>query len=1082
MSNWREQLADESETKAVIDWLTEFYHYPLLVFLVGFVFWNRIRNWRNFIYEGQVYYSGNDPWYNHRSAEYATENFLGTMPFDPWTYFPYGTSTGQFGALFDQIIALLALILGLGSPSSSLFDHVVLLAPPLFAVAICIPAYLIGRRLGGRFGGLVVVGFIAFAPDRFLQMTLAGHTQHHAAEALFMTLSILGVMVSLSVAEEERPVYELIAAGEISALRRTIGWSILTGIAMGMYLWAWPPGAWLFGILAVFFIFHLSFEHLRGRSPEHTAFVGVISLTTAGVLQLSTIRTFDMGVASRSFVQPGLAFVVALGLVFMAWLSREVDSRDLSRSAYPGIVGGLLVVGVVFVALALPSLFDFFISQVDRVFGFITSPGTTAGTIGEAQPPENPQQYLYDRYGLGIVTAGVGAAVILGRQALKREPEGQQLLMVFWAAFMIAATMTQTRFGYYLTVPIGALNATVAGFLIQTIGTPDTDEFTIETHQVLTLVLIVMVMFVPLLGLPYTGVDRTATERADNLSQPGNVLVWDQSLQWMEENTPEPGRYNNPDGEAMDYLGTYKRTENYEYPQGAYGVLSWWDYGHWITNRAERIPNANPFQQGVQSAARFLLAQNESEALTTLEKEFDESQGAETRYVMIDWQMAETEGQVGGKYFAPAEFHPDYSTDDFYQRVINPSANPRQLTSAQEIFQQTMLIAHDQRYYNSMLTRLYHYHGSSRAPEAIGVERLPGAGQPAVRSFGSLQEARQWASQSDTRQVGGVGVLPEERVEALKHFRLVHMSETSAVPSQGDENVQELANSGVSFGRLSVIQRDLSNSGITQAYRSMLGPNRTQQAILRSQRALQGSNPAWVKTFERVPGATIQGENGPENGTLRLSVPIKPPNGNEFQYTQRIETDEDGTFNTTVPYSTTGYDEIGVEDGHTNVSARANGSYRITGFSSEEQALYSGQFNVSEEAVVTEDSEPISVELDKRDFGTDENESESGQVQSATVSEPADQITVEFNGETTVADPTAAAARMNATVNGEPVEVTGVSSGEVNTAVTVSLAEPVAAGDSVELSYSTRQNDPAIIIGTRPIESFTTGVENNVGS
>jgi dolichyl-diphosphooligosaccharide--protein glycosyltransferase len=110
----------------------------------------------------------------------------------------------------------------------------------------------------------------------------------------------------------------------------------------------------------------------------------------------------------------------------------------------------------------------------------------------------------------------------------------------------------------------------------------------------------------------------------------------------MEENTPAPGQYNNPDGEKIEYLGTYDRTGDYDYPDGAYGVLSWWDYGHWITNRAERIPNANPFQQGATSAAEFLLAQNEEEALSTLEEEFDESETAETEYVMIDWQMAET--------------------------------------------------------------------------------------------------------------------------------------------------------------------------------------------------------------------------------------------------------------------------------------------------------------------------------------------------------------------------------------------------------------------------------------------------------
>ena len=1085
MSNWREQLADDSETRAVLDWLTEFYHYPVLAVLLGFIFWNRVRNWSNFVYEGTVYYSGNDPWYNHRSAEYATENFLGTMPYDPWTYFPYGTATGQFGALFDQIIALVALIVGLGSPSGNLFDHVVLFAPVLFALAICVPAYLIGRRVGGRFGGLTVIGFIALAPDRFLQFTLAGHTQHHAAEALFMTLSMLGIMVALSAAEDEKPVYELLAAGEISTLRKTIGYSLLAGVAMSMYLWAWPPGVWLFGILAVFFTVHLCLEHVRRRSPEHTAVVGIISLSTAGILQLSSIKTIELAVASRSIIQPGLAFLVVFGLVFLAWLSREVENRDLSRSAYPGIVGATLVVGIAVVAIALPDLFSFFFSQVDRVFGFVTSPGTAAGTIGEAQPPEDPQQYFYTRYGLGIVTAVVGALIVLGRQALKKEPESQQLLLVFWLAFMVAATLTQTRFGYYLVVPIGALNAVFAGFLIRNLGTPDTDEYTIETYQVLTVALVVMVMFVPLMGLPYVGLEDTATDRSDNLSQPGNVIVWDQSLSWMDENTPAPGKFDNPDGESMDYFGTYGRTDDYDYPEGSYGVLSWWDYGHWITNRAERIPNANPFQQGARPAADFLLAQNESEALTHLEEEFDEDQGAETRYVMIDWQMAETEGQVGGKFFAPVEFSEEYSTSDFYQRVISPNA---QITSASDLFRETRLIAHDQRYYNSMIARLYHYHGSARAPQPIGVNRRAAGQQAPVQGFQTLSQAREWASQTESRQVGGIGVLPEQRVTALEHFRVVHMSETSAVPRGDTSDAQELSDKGVSFARSAVVQRDLVRSGITDAYlqqfAGLIGGNNTEQfeelAQQQARRALTGTNPKWVKTFERVPGQTIEGENGPENGTVTLSVPIQPANGDQFEYIQRVQTDENGEFSTTVPYSTTGYDEIGVEDGHTNVSARANGTYQISGVGADGTQYTASGIDVTEEEVVTADTDPTTVELEAQ-TSDDDGESDGQTVESATVSDPADEMTVSFAGNVTVASESSAIEDTTVTADGETVEITGAAASS-DTTVTLSLNRAIQAGETVELSHDPPANQPSFVVDSNAVRAFTVDVENSVGN
>ncbi|MFW5973789.1 MAG: oligosaccharyl transferase, archaeosortase A system-associated [Natrialbaceae archaeon] len=970
MSNWRDQLEEESETKAAVAWLSEYYHYPVLLVLIGFAFWNRIRNWSNFVVDGDVYFTGNDPWYHYRSTRYASENFLATMPFDPWTNFPFGASPGQYGTLFDQIVALVALIVGLGSPSESLVRYVALFTPPFVALAICLPAYFIGRRLGGRFGGIVTVGFVALAPDRLLQMTIAGNFDHHSAEVLFMMLAVLAVMVALTVAEREKPVYELLVAGDVDALRGTIGWSLLAGVAIGLYLWVWPPGVLLYGIMGVFFVFHLSWEYVRRRSPEHAAFVGAISLTTAGTLQLATIQTLELSATSASLLQPGLAFAVAGGVVFMAWLSREVEVRDFSRYAYPGIVAGLIAATTVLVAVLLPDLFDFFYNEVDRVLGFITSPGTAAGTIGEAQPPSDRADYLYTRYGLGAVTAVIGALVVFGRQIISDEPRGEQLFVVFVAAFVTAATFTQVRFGYYLTVPIGALNAVLAGFLIRTMGTPSDQDFTIETYQVLTIALVVLVMFVPLLGLApggvSMGVENDAGDRADALSQPGDVLGWEESLAFLEEDTPVPGQYGDPGGDPMEFRGTYERTDDYEYPEDAYGVLSWWDYGHWITTEGERIANANPFQQNARGAADFLLAQDEEEAQQVLDNQFEDSSGAQTKYVMVDWMMAETESQLGGKYFAPIQFHDEYEQGDFYERIVNPEA---QITSQSELVRQTQTIAHSQRYYDSMLARLYHYHGSAKEPEPIGLDRNPQEGPP-VQGFDSVEAAEEWASEFDSRQVGGVGVNPEERVEALEHFRLVHTSNMSAIPNEEDA---ELAQRGVNFNRQSVVQRDVLNSGIADAYAENDTDEPGQEALLRAQQAVTGTNPAWTKTFERVEGATIEGQ-GPAEQEIRITVEIEPENGTPFAYEQYVETDDTGAFNATVPYSTTGYDELGVEEGYTEPTTRANSSYSVqavgdTGIPGVVQedgefVQYSETVDVTESQVVGEDDSPVEVELE----------------------------------------------------------------------------------------------------------------------
>ncbi|MEF8938005.1 MAG: STT3 domain-containing protein, partial [Halovenus sp.] len=358
MSNWREQFEDESVLRATTALFDRYYHYIALAFLVGFTLWNRIQSWQNYVIGGEVLFRGNDPWYHYRSTQYVIENFPSTMATDPWTGFPEGAVQGQFGTIFDQLMAVVALVIGLGSPSDELVRMVVLFAPAVVGALVAVPIYVIGRRIGGRFAGVVGVAILAFASDRLLSLSVAGFSDHQVVEALTQALAVLGVMVAIRVAETDKPVYELLVGRELDALRRPLGWALLAGFAISLYLAVWPPGVLLLGILGVFFVIHLSIEYLRGRSPEHAAFVGAVALGTAGVLQLASVRLVDIAVTSRSLLQPGMAFAVALGCVFMAWLARKWDEQDITPYAYPAAVVGLIVAGAVAMALVLPGLFD----------------------------------------------------------------------------------------------------------------------------------------------------------------------------------------------------------------------------------------------------------------------------------------------------------------------------------------------------------------------------------------------------------------------------------------------------------------------------------------------------------------------------------------------------------------------------------------------------------------------------------------------------------------------------------------------------------------------------------------------------
>lgn len=126
------------------------------------------------------------------------------------------------------------------------------------------------------------------------------------------------------------------------------------------------------------------------------------------------------------------------------------------------------------------------------------------------------------------------------------------------------------------------------------------------------------------------------------------------------------------------------------------------------------------------------------------------------------------------------------------------------------------------------------------------------------------------------------------------------------------------------------------------------------------------NTPTWTKIFERVPGATIEG-TAPANTTVQAAVEMKNhKTGETFVYRQQTTTDANGNFEMTVPYSTTGYDEWGTEEGYTNVSVRANSTYQLTAIGSEggQRIPYSGSVDVTEGQVIGENESASNVTLE----------------------------------------------------------------------------------------------------------------------
>ncbi len=917
MSQRWDQLEERlGEYESQLDAVYRLYHIPVLAALMGFMLWVRARNYERMIgADGQPLYRGNDPYYHRRTTDYVIQNYPFNMPYEVWTGFDTGTEVGQFGTIFDQVVATIALIVGLGSPSESTVTLVTVLTPPVVAVLCVPPMYYVGRRLGGRFGGLVGVLLLALTPGQFLSRSVAGVYDHHIVEVFGTLLALAVGMRMLSVAQHEKPIYEFIETREVDLLRQPVAWGAGFGAALALTMLVWPPAVFLVGIYGVFLFVHLSVEFVRGHSPDHVAIPSVVSMLVAAALLLPFITAVELNTTSVSLLQPLLALLVAGGAAFMAAVARLWEAQGLSRPGYPAGVAASGLVAAGLLAVVAPETFDFLLGQVNRVAGLGSS--DTAATVGEAQAPDAPLDLFFRSYGLAIYTAGFGVLAIVVRTLFADRPRAERLLVAVFTAMLVLFTLTQLRFDYYLVVGVAAANAYLAGEILGLIDIEAvrTDATNLRPYHVFVVAAVLFVVAGPLVAT------AAPMASADSATRPGEYQDWQGSLDWLSEETPEVGDYGGADNDRLEYFGTYEQTDDFEYQAGEYGVMSWWDYGHFITYGGERIPVANPFQQNAGEAADFLLAGNESESIEVLESESGEGSG--TRYVMIDYKL----GYAGTtKYNAPAAFESRYGLgrSDIGISIVND----RQLLPA---------AVHTQRAYESMRVRLYQFHGSARQPADFvvnfgeldrdaGFGTLPEEGR-FIEPQNTSEEAERAAASDPTKVHGGLFGEPPERVEALEHFRLVHASEPSSSNRLGNPPVFSL---------------------------------------LRNQ---EGPAVPYVKTFERVEGATIEG-TAPANTEVRAEVIMEiPTTGQTFTYRQFAETDEQGNFEMTVPYSTTGYDEYGTEAGYTNVSVRANSSYQFVATSND--LAFFGETDVTEGQVIGENDTASRVELESPARSTD---------------------------------------------------------------------------------------------------------------
>ncbi len=659
-----------------------------------------------FLADGTIRFGGNDPWYHMRIVEYILHNYPHTLTYDAFTQFPYGRLQ-HYGPLYDQAIAFVSFVFGLGNPDMHLAGTVGAYFPPVLGALVVIPVYFIGKHLHNRGTGLLAALIIATLPGQFLSRSLLGFVDHHVAETLFSTATILFFMLALRSARKQNLSFSDLS-GNWRTAKYPLIYTILAGLAYAAYQLCWT-GAILFGLVIMLsaIIIYIA-EHIKGNSTEYITVIGVIAFGLEALLILPWIHPEAGFSGNYSLLHVTTSIVAIIAFAVMHIISKVMNRRDLNPYYYPAVLIAGAAIGFILLSVAVPPLTNQLEGSITTIFTIREGGASTVAEISSMLYDRSGKlnigrnSMVYGNFGNGFYLALFG--ILLMSYYVLRRWKPEDILALVWTLVMLLAIYGQNRFGYYYSVNVALMSAYFATRTIELAGFKGARTTLDDLPQYLAKnarYLVLAVIFIAILVYPF-GPASQALNQAQHSGGPNSA--WYNSLDWMQYNTPDTG---------LSYYGPYERPppgEPYPYPDTAYGVMSWWDYGFWIENIARRIPNANPFQGGIgggeaqaPGASTFFTAASEDDA-----NEIADTLGV--KYVVSDVEMAT------GKFYAITAW--DGDTGGYSEWL--PIGDRTELVP-------TM------RYFNSMEGRLHIFDGVSLKHYRLVHESM--AGNTAERGY-----------------------------------------------------------------------------------------------------------------------------------------------------------------------------------------------------------------------------------------------------------------------------------------------------------------------------------------------------------
>ncbi len=563
---------------------------------------------------GGVTLLGADTYYHARRILATVAHFPSALSFDSYIDFPYSSSIG-WPPLYDQLIALIALVIGFGNPSVYTIEATTAVVPLVLGVLTVLLVFLIAEKLFDWRVGVISAGIFAITPAH-VYVSFLGYADHHVAETLLSTAAYLFFIIALKRSQENNISFSNFRE---KILKNSL-FPVLTGITLALSIFTWDGAPIFIGLIGIYIPIQFIIDRKSGRSSDYLVITAgmafLVSLLIISPVAVSQGKGFDIYYYLPTFFHVGFLAV----FFFLCVLLGLMQKIKFKKWWYH-----LLLLILIFAA-AVSSL-EFFSPQfyqsltngIQYLFGW----GILA-TIQEAVP-------LFNTYTGGFTLDNVWRAFTLSffialisfiyfiHKTIKEKYPFSAVFLIVWTLIVLVLTILQRRFIYLFAVNVAIFSAY---FIIaaakpfahiqdkETINAKKKrkgqrkDKSSPNTGLIIGLILLFIVSAPNLIVIKSMATENIAVPDADLR----------ESFKWLKDNSAPTSYYDSPDKPAE------------------YGVMSWWDYGNWILYISQRPVVANNFQTGIDDAAHFLTEPDEQAANGILDKR-------KVRFVITDAQM-----------------------------------------------------------------------------------------------------------------------------------------------------------------------------------------------------------------------------------------------------------------------------------------------------------------------------------------------------------------------------------------------------------------------------------------------------------